>query len=586
MDIIKIQIAKSKTIGGSMKEFARIIRFVFLFISCALVPLGCGNGEKYVQGGAAAPAVDCYACHATAQPSDPPAVIQADIIDTHFDLDTIGKCSVTTEETCSSDADCPSGETCDFFPLDGYLLDTCGSCSITTATSCGADSDCPSGETCVDGQVPSWALGTCSTTTTQLCRIDAGCPTGETCITPTSYVRLYNSCESDVAQRTRVSSSTSCAASCHVGMSKDLKINLQWKHSPHGNSESEPFIHNFPASFSGGVCLRCHSGIGYAMYVEGSAYPSYTAPSTEQFPHQITCNGCHIGTQYASPENRRLRRSGDVTFISGGGAGSIEGTINAGNSATCIACHQGRESGLTVFKALVGLGVDPYNGVDEPASRGFINSHYRAAGATLFSKKGYEYQGKTYYNGNPFHQTMLCTGCHMAESDDEELGGHSFEVRIDSGGINIKENISVCQKCHGTVTSFETIGALRDMDGDGALGSVKNEIEGLKTLITQELAAGKTCGALVNNQIFYNPAGYPYFFTDTTYTTGVQNWCESQLAAAFNLHFINTEPGVYAHNFRYAVQLLRDSYEDLTGAPLNGVRPSSGGDRPATIYTP
>jgi len=366
-------------------------------------------------------------------------------------------------------------------------------------------------------------------------------------------------------------------------MTKDLKINLQWKHSPHGNSEAEPFIHYFTS----GACMRCHSGIGYAMYVEGSAYPAYTAPSTDQFGHQITCNSCHAGTQYASPENRRLRRSGDVTFISGSGATeSIEGTITVGNSATCIACHQARESGLTLFKILSGLGVNPYDGSDDPVSRSFVNSHYRAAGATLFSKKGYEYQGKTYYNGNPFHQTMLCTGCHMAESDDEELGGHSFEVRVASGGINIKENISVCQKCHGAVTSFETIGALRDMDGDGALGSVKNEIEGLKTLITQALAAGKSCGTLINNQLFYNPGAYPYFFTDTTYTTGAQNWCESQLEAAFNLHMINAEPGVYVHNFRYAVQLLRDSYEDLTGAPLNGVRPSSGGDRPATIYTP
>lgn len=566
-----------------MKELARIIRIVFLFIACVPVLLGCGNGENYFQKEGPAPSVDCYACHATAQPSDPPAVIQADIIDTHFDLDTIGKCSVSND-TCSTDADCPSGETCDFFPLEGYILDTCGICSITTTTTCGVDTDCPVGETCETGQVPSWALGTCSTTTAQLCRIDSGCPSGETCITPSSYSRLYNSCESVVAQRTRVVSSKSCSASCHVHHEKDTERNRQWKNSPHGDTTAEAFIH----TFTSGVCMRCHSGIGYAQYVEGSSYPAYSAPSTDLFPHQITCNSCHTGTEYATPENRRLRRSGDVTFISGGGATeSTEGTITVGNSATCIACHQGRESGLTVFKTLVGLGVNPYDNVDEPVTRGFINSHYRASGATLFSKKGYEYQGKTYYNGNPFHQTMLCTGCHMAESDDPELGGHSFEVRLESGGVNVKENIAVCQKCHGAVTSFETIGALRDMDGDGALGSVKLEIEGLKTRLTQALQTGKTCGALVNNQIFYNlDAGYPYFFTDATYSTGVRNWCESQLAAAFNLQLINTEPGVYAHNFRYAVQLLRDSYEDLTGAPLNGVRPSSGGDRPATIYTP
>ena len=34
-------------------------------------------------------------------------------------------------------------------------------------------------------------------------------------------------------------------------------------------------------------------------------------------------------------------------------------------------------------------------------------------------------------------------------------------------------------------------------------------------------------------------------------------------AAAFNWYFITKDPGAYAHNWKYAVQLLYDSYEDL-----------------------
>jgi hypothetical protein len=65
----------------------------------------------------------------------------------------------------------------------------------------------------------------------------------------------------------------------------------------------------------------------------------------------------------------------------------------------------------------------------------------------------------------------------------------------------------------------------------------------------------------------------------------VTSWKESQLEAAFNLNFVEKEPGAYAHNFKYAVQILRDSYEVLAGKALNGVRPSSSDDRPATVYS-
>ena len=54
-------------------------------------------------------------------------------------------------------------------------------------------------------------------------------------------------------------------------------------------------------------------------------------------------------------------------------------------------------------------------------------------------------------------------------------------------------------------------------------------------------------------------------------------WEESQFEAVFNLQFVNKE-GAYIHNFRYTVQLQRDSYEALTGSVLPGVRPSLSDD--------
>jgi len=88
--------------------------------------------------------------------------------------------------------------------------------------------------------------------------------------------------------------------------------------------------------------------------------------------------------------------------------------------------------------------------------------------------------------------------------------------------------------------------------------------------------------------IYYNPDQHPYFFNvppPQSRSDQATTWKESQLEAAFNLHYINKEPGAYAHNFRYAVQLLRDSYEALTGSALPGVRPSTTDDRPAKDYS-
>ncbi|MGW8272324.1 MAG: hypothetical protein ACWGN7_02925, partial [Thermodesulfovibrionales bacterium] len=175
----------------------------------------------------------------------------------------------------------------------------------------------------------------------------------------------------------------------------------------------------------------------------------------------------------------------------------------------------------------------------------------------------------------------LCTGCHMADSSDETLGGHTTHM---ANGEH--QNITVCRQCHGpSAASFETIGNLRDMDGDCVQSHARDEIDGRSNAVS---------GALALQNIFYNPSAYPYFFTtpapeEQNFGTRVTTWSESQLGAAFNLMFIGGDPGAYVHNFRYAVQLLRDSLENLNPASLplcwaTSVRPSTGDDRPAQRY--
>ncbi|MEW6052641.1 MAG: hypothetical protein AB1552_02475 [Nitrospirota bacterium] len=366
-----------------------------------------------------------------------------------------------------------------------------------------------------------------------------------------------------------------CAASCHSYHDGDISINNKWRTSGHADLRSDSFAYDF----SDGSCLRCHSGVGFASYVDATnpEYPAWIPPSKEIYPHFITCNACHDGEGYPTAKDKRLRKTGSVVLTSGNAATFVQDALlDVGDSASCVVCHQGMESGWSLFRTMQSKGVDPYDGKDEVMTGiSFVNAHYAAAASMLFSRKGYEFSSRTYSKGLLLHQLPLCTGCHMAPAESQDLGGHSFNMRR-----NGYMNVAACQSCHPGLTDFGTFFIYeRDMDGDGMKESIKDEIEGLKELLI---------GELENAGIYYNPHVYPYFFkvpAPQIYPNRVTIWKESQLEAAFNLDFVAKEPGAYIHNFRYAVQLLRDSYEALTGRALAGIRPSSSDDRPAAVYS-
>lgn len=509
----------------------------------------CGGGSEYSPAASAsvAASVNCMHCHATTPPTDSVENISADIVDTHFDdwRITEGTCSADATIPCLADSDCAAGDTCSGVtfatdrtaPLEGYALDNCS-----------------------PGAIPSWASGR-------------------------GFARRYKEPCASVPEP----DTAGCATACHDYHNESALVNRQWASSGHADTRAEAFTHDFTVSADParhqGQCMRCHSGIGYANYVDVSNanYPDWAVPPDELFPHHVTCNACHDDAKgRPSRDSKNLRKVGTLTLVSGFMSTAVrDATISAGTSATCITCHQGRESGWSLYKTIVNAGADPYDGIDTSLAISLPGPHYLVAGATLFGVKGYETPTKTYTPGNPFHQTALCTGCHMADSSDETLGGHTTHM---ANGEH--QNITVCRQCHGpSAASFETIGNLRDMDGDCVQSHARDEIDGLSNAVS---------GALALQNIFYNPSVYPYFFTtpapeEQNFGTRVTTWSESQLGAAFNLMFIGGDPGAYVHNFRYAVQLLRDSLENLNPASLplcwaTSVRPSTGDDRPAQRY--
>jgi hypothetical protein len=221
-----------------------------------------------------------------------------------------------------------------------------------------------------------------------------------------------------------------------------------------------------------------------------------------------------------------------------------------------MTCHQGVESTNAVNDATARLGDDQ---VDPKLQ--FINVHYAAAGATLFgaqARVGYEYAGKT-YAGRFQHRAPYnrCTACHET---------HTVAVKVDH-----------CGACHREVTDRASLHRIRvskvDYDGNGNTDEgIAQEIEHLRDRLLAAImdyaksAAGKP--------IVYKIDVHPYFFVDTNnngmpdadevrFPNRYNAWSPRLLRAAYNYQFVTKDPGAFAHNPTYVIQLLYDSLSDL-----------------------
>jgi hypothetical protein len=341
-------------------------------------------------------------------------------------------------------------------------------------------------------------------------------------------------------------------------------------------------------------CLQCHNGlstIDYMNDVQGTS-----AASVVWGDATLVCISCHdphadqISANGKGPNLRKpVKLSYNSRFVTTtnprGGLNTmmdrtaIPSGVEEGN--LCLFCHQGRESGYTVYLNITSNGVDPYKNPDQVIKGGsgisFQNPHYLESGALIWSKNSYEYltvsgnpTPNKYSNGISSHQETNCGGCHMPEASENDFeGGHTWRPRIE-----------VCQKCHPTAKTFRDIKAGGDYNGNGVVESAYAEIG---TINPDTGLLGQLRAALQAQGIYYNPDQNPYFFTGPDSKTTYTAWTTNTLTAAFNLQFMNKSGSCTpVHNVFYAAQILQDSIKAAKGKTMPWVRPA--GDRPATNY--
>jgi hypothetical protein len=321
----------------------------------------------------------------------------------------------------------------------------------------------------------------------------------------------------------------------------DVPFFADWVTSPHAHRASEAFTHWNQEGAVPAECAKCHSTPGFQDFLGADGSAAGTVERPAPIGTVITCAACH---------NSRTRAFTSVVFPSG------LKVDNLGADARCMACHQGRESSASVTRAISGMDDDTPN-----PRLAFLNVHYRAAGATLMGKAAggaYEYPGKS-YAGRLQHREPYdrCTGCHDP---------HATAVKVVD-----------CSACHKEVTDKASLHAIRtskvDYDGNGdANEGIAQEVEHLRSQLYGAITAyAKT---VAKKDIVYNADAFPYFFIDTN-SNGTADkeeirpankfdvWTPRLLKAAYNYQFVTKDPGAFAHNPTYTLQILYDSLADL-----------------------
>lgn len=323
-------------------------------------------------------------------------------------------------------------------------------------------------------------------------------------------------------------------------------------------------------------CSQCHAGEkGLENYL---ANPLTTL--TNRPVNGMQCTTCH-DPQATDRDMTRMRAIASVRFPPRSTLMTTPIVKNAADfgdplDTICATCHSGREAKGSI-DARIGATAET------SWTLGFANPHYLGAAGIAFgtdAKMAYEYAGKTYAGQQMHHGAKAsCVGCH-----DPRGSKHTFEI------AEVAPTGCKASGCHGTA-DFETYKSVShdsglSFDGHAPGETLKLQVQHISDALLARIKAYAAAGT--GGPICYNGAANPYWFKDDGTGGGIagNGVCEpgettsygnamnpSLLRAAFNYQWSQKEPGAWAHNFDYIVQVMYDSIEALGGDTTGLVRP-------------
>ena len=337
----------------------------------------------------------------------------------------------------------------------------------------------------------------------------------------------------DGADGTAVSLRPDLCIMCHDPLRQDRYP--QWLRSQHSDTSLAAF--DGSEGIDDPRCAACHTAEGAIASWSGEEVVGGGMDA-------VTCAVCH--DPHERTNEYQLRVFDTVVLPDG------TQVTQVGSSALCMSCHNVVE------------------GTEVVHEEGPFYPPQSAAAEMLTGTGGYDY-GETIYDSSHAREAeSTCVDCHMAtqpvraraEGDAEAVaaslnrpvGGHTFSTKWDGGTPDDPsddvENVEVCDACHGRIPRFNGP-ATDDYDGNGEVGGIQDEVQGLLDLVKAEIIA-----------------------TGVEWKDETPHWSatgtEAQRAAIYNWSFVANDRSLGVHNFGRSVQLLQITFRHLTGQGIPG----------------
>jgi hypothetical protein len=346
--------------------------------------------------------------------------------------------------------------------------------------------------------------------------------------------------------------------------------------------------------------LSGYTGTGTALQNAGALNAAVVAPFDMQ------CNMCH-NAKTVLGDGTTIGALTDVQFAQSTGSG-LTVTVDT-KTAICGQCHSTVRDGRNV--ATLGAQIATPTDWDAQlaaASNKAVRPHYLGAVATVLGADAHVYAeipGAIYTTRNNHGGVAACSYCHNPhtgelppDSAPAPAPANPWEVGAKCGGCHFDELDGSPVRTMAQIDEQRQFGFEADIDGNGKVESLRLEIEGMKSKLVAALRAYSV--ALGQPDMCFvidasnGMADQPYVYADTAAacntganTTPYNKFTARSLRASFNYMAIQNDPGAWAHNPRYAIEILYDSIADLnagivakvtTAPPVvsNGLRAFNG----------